>query len=297
MAVRRPAVAGAFYDANPSSLRNQIIDSFNHELGPGRLPSRKSESKILGVVVPHAGYVYSGASAAHAYLRLAEQKKPDTVIVVSPNHIGRGTPISIMSEGSWETPFGMIELDTGLAEKIVEKSRIAQIDETAFLPPTRNDASTYWRPTREEHSIEVQLPFLQFIYSDFKLVPVCMGYQDLETSIDLGKAIHEASKDRNAIIVASSDLNHQEPKAVSNQKDKYVLDAIEAMDEVKLQEAVKRERISTCGYGPVSATLVACKLGGAKSAEILSYYTSGDIIGDDRAVVGYASAIISRDEK
>ena len=282
MAVRQPAVAGAFYAANPFSLKQQIIDSFNHKLGPGRLPGDQSDSNISAIVAPHAGFVYSGPSAAHAYLRLAEQEKPDTVIVIGPNHTGRGTPVSIMGEGHWDTPLGSVELDTKLAESIIQNSNVAELDHTAFI---------------REHSVEVQLPFLQFIYPEFKLVPICMGYQDLETSIDLGRAIHEAIKDRNALIVASSDLNHMDSKSVSNKKDKFVLDAIDAMDEIQLQKVVKREQITTCGYGPISATLVASKLGGAKFSEILSYYTSGDIIGDDHQVVGYASAIISRDEK
>ncbi len=282
MAVRRPAVAGAFYDANLDSLRHQIIDSFKHRLGPGRLPEGGGAPVISAIVAPHAGFVYSGASAAHAYLSLAEQEKPDTVVVIGPNHTGRGTPISVMGEGFWETPLGLVPLDTELAERIVKKSGIAKFDDTAFI---------------REHSIEVQLPFLQFIYQDFKLVPICMGYQDLETSRDLGRAIHESIKGGSVIIVASSDLNHMESREESNRKDRYVLDAIVAIDEAMLQESVKRERISTCGYGPISATLVASKLGGAKSAEILSYYTSGDIIGDDRSVVGYASAKITRNEK
>lgn len=282
MAVRRPAYAGAFYDANPDSLRHQIIDSFMHRLGPGRLPEGEEDTDISAIVAPHAGFVYSGASAAHAYLSIGEQKRPDTVIVIGPNHTGRGTPISIMGEGFWETPLGRVQLDNELAERIVNKSRIAEFDGTAFI---------------REHSIEVQLPFLQFIYPEFKLVPICMGYQDLETSRDLGRAIHESIDGESVIIVASSDLNHMESKEESNRKDKFVLDAIEAMDEAMLQESVKRERISTCGYGPISAALVASKLGGAKSAEILSYYTSGDIIGDNRSVVGYASAKITRNEK
>ncbi len=282
MAVRRPAVAGAFYDAKPDSLRQQIIDSFMHKLGPGRLPEGERDSDISAIVVPHAGFVYSGASAAHAYLSIAEQDNPETVIVIGPNHTGRGTPISVMGEGFWETPLGLVPLDTELAERIVKKSRIAEFDDTAFI---------------REHSIEVQLPFLQFIYPEFKLVPICMGYQDLVTSRDLGQAIHESTVSESVIIVASSDLNHMESRKESNRKDKFVLEAIEAMDEAMLQDSVKRERISTCGYGPVSATLVASKLGGAKSAEILSYYTSGDIIGDNRSVVGYASAKITRNEK
>lgn len=282
MAVRRPAVAGAFYAANSSSLIKQIVDSFNHHLGPGRLPGEKTVSNITSIVTPHAGYVYSGPSAAHAYLKIAEQKKPDTVVVIGPNHTGWGTPISIMSEGSWETPLGEVELDTQLAEAIIKTSKIAKLDSSAFI---------------REHSIEVQVPFLQFIYPEFKIVPICMGYQDLQSSIDLGQAIHRAIKGRNVVLVASSDLNHMESKTVSNKKDKFVLDAIDALDEVMLQKSVERENITTCGYGPISATIVASKLGGAKSSEILSYYTSGDIIGDDRQVVGYASAIISRDEK
>ena len=282
MAVRRPAYAGAFYDANPDSLRHQIIDSFMHRLGPGRLPEGVKDAGISAIVAPHAGFVYSGASAAHAYLSIAEQEKPETIIVIGPNHTGRGTPISIMGEGFWETPLGLVPLDIELAERIVNNSRIAGFDDTAFI---------------REHSIEVQLPFLQFIYPEFKLVPICMGYQDLGVSRDLGRAIHEAIGGESVIIVASSDLNHMESKKESNRKDKFVLDAIEAMDEVMLQESVKRERISTCGYGPISAALVASKLGGAKSAEILSYYTSGDIIGDNRSVVGYASTKISRNEK
>ncbi len=253
-----------------------------HKLGPGRLPERERDSDISAIIVPHAGFVYSGASAAHAYLSIAEQDNPETVIVIGPNHTGRGTPISVMGEGFWETPLGLVPLDTELAERIVKKSRIAEFDDTAFI---------------REHSIEVQLPFLQFIYPEFKLVPICMGYQDLVTSRDLGQAIHESTVSESVIIVASSDLNHMESRKESNRKDKFVLDAIEAMDEAMLQDSVKRERISTCGYGPVSATLVASKLRGAKSAEILSYYTSGDIIGDNRSVVGYASAKITRNEK
>ncbi len=282
MAVRRPAVAGAFYAANPSSLKKQIIDSFNHKLGPGRMPGESAGSSITSIVAPHAGYMYSGPSAAHAYLRLAEQEKPETVIVIGPNHTGWGTPVSIMGEGYWETPLGRVELDARVSEAIVDNSNIVEFDETAFI---------------REHSVEVRVPFLQFIYPEFKLVPICMGVQDLKTSIDLGKAIHKAVKGKNVIIVASTDLNHMESKAVSNKKDQYVLDAIMAMDEAQLQESVKRKHITTCGYGPVSTTLIASKLGGAKSSEILSYYTSGDIIGDDHSVVGYASAIISRDEK
>jgi hypothetical protein len=230
-------------------------------------------------VCPHAGYVYSGPSAAHSYLVLAEQRKPDTVIVIGPNHTGWGTPVSMMSEGSWETPLGRVALDTEVATAIFNSSGVVDIDETAFI---------------REHSVEVQVPFLQYIYGDFKLVPICMGYQDLETSREVGEAIHKATEGRDAVIVASTDLTHQEPQHSANMKDRMIIDAILAMDEERLQRVVHENRLSTCGYGPVSATLVASKLKNARRAELLSYYTSGDIVGDHSAVVGYAAAKITK---
>jgi AmmeMemoRadiSam system protein B len=279
LAIRRPAVAGAFYAASPEKLRKQIIECFNHPLGPGRLPGAKDGSGILSVVCPHAGYFYSGPATTHSYLALGEQKAPESVVVIGPNHTGWGTPVSVMSEGVWETPLGEVHIDSELAERILENSSTARRDESAFI---------------SEHSVEVQLPFLQFIYPEFKFVPICMEYQDLETSTELGQAIYEASKDKDIIVVASSDLTHQESKASANAKDQHVLDAIREMDEKKLQDSVKRYRITTCGYGPISATLVYSKLKKAVEAEILSYYTSGDIIGNNSAVVGYASAKITR---
>jgi AmmeMemoRadiSam system protein B len=184
-----------------------------------------------------------------------------------------------MREGIWKTPLGEVTIDKELADKIIKHSPIARSDESAFI---------------REHSVEVQLPFLQFIYSEFEFVPICMGFQDLETSTELGRAIHEASKDKEIIVVASSDLTHQEPKASAYKKDQFILDAILEMDEKKLQDSVKKHKITTCGYGPVSATLVYSKLRNATTAKILSYYTSGDIIGNTSDVVGYASAKIMR---
>ena len=280
MSVRRPVVAGAFYPAQPDRLRQQIEQCFNHKLGPGRLPGEpQAKRTIHSVVCPHAGYVYSGPAAAHCYMALAEQEKPETIIVVGPNHTGWGTPVSMMGEGSWETPLGRVPLDTALAKTIFEQSEVIDYDPTAFL---------------REHSVEVQVPFLQYIYGDFKLVPVCMGYQDLETSREIGKAIHLAMEDKNTLVIASTDLTHQERQESANRKDRLVIDAILEMDEEKLQRVVRDHRITTCGYGPVSAALVASKLAGAGEAELLSYYTSGDIIGDYSAVVGYAALKITR---
>ncbi|MCW4050598.1 MAG: AmmeMemoRadiSam system protein B [Candidatus Bathyarchaeota archaeon] len=280
MTVRRPAVAGTFYPAQPERLKAMIVTCFQHKLGPGRLPAEPSDERnILAAICPHAGYVYSGAGAAHCYLALAEQKKPDTVIILGPNHTGWGTRISMMGEGAWETPLGSVELDSDLAKAIADNSDIIQYDETAFI---------------REHNHEVHVPFLQYIYGDFKLVPISMGNQDLETSTILGEALHKATQGKNTVIIASTDLSHQEPQESTNRKDRMVIDAILEMDERKLQRVVQENRISMCGYGPVSVALVASKLAGAAGSELLSYYTSGDIIGDYGAVVGYAAAMVTK---
>jgi len=279
LSVRRPVVAGSFYPAQPERLRKQIESCFSHERGPGRLPGKaRAPRNIVSVVCPHAGYVYSGPAAAHSYLALAEQEKPDTVIVLGPNHTGWGTPVSMMAEGSWETPLGRVPLDANLAKAIFNSSDVIDIDETAFM---------------KEHSIEVQVPFLQYIYGEFKLVPICMGYQDLETSREVGEAIHKAAEGKNVVILASTDLTHQETQQSANVKDRMIIDAVLSMDEERLQRVVHENRLTTCGYGPVSAALVTSKLRGAKGAELLSYYTSGDIIGDYSGVVGYAAVRIA----
>jgi len=184
-----------------------------------------------------------------------------------------------MGKGAWDTPLGRINIDESLAQTIFKNSDLIDQDNSAHL---------------YEHSIEVQIPFLQHLYKDkIKLVPICMGFQDLETSLEVGKALAKSVKDKNVIIIASTDLNHQESQQTTDRKDKLVLEAIEAMDENKLQEVVQKNRISMCGYGPVSATLVASKLLGANKAEVLSHHTSGDITGDMGAVVGYAAARIT----
>jgi AmmeMemoRadiSam system protein B len=281
MAIRRPAVAGAFYAAVSDELRNQIIDCFTHPLGPGRLPKSKNKSNIISVICPHAGYMYSGPAAAHSFLALGEQSIPETVVIIGPNHTGWGTPVSVMNEGQWETPLGKVPIDTELANLIIDSFNLAKSDETAFI---------------REHSLEVQLPFLQYIYPKFKLVPICMGYQDLQTSTELGRTLYNISKGKEIIVIASSDLTHQESKDSANKKDKHVLDSIIDLDEIKLQESVKRYKITTCGYGPISATLVYSKLKNAKKADVLTYYTSGDILGDNRAVVGYTAVKILKEK-
>lgn len=280
MGVRRPCVAGAFYPADQGRLRRTIEDCFTHELGPGRLPEQKSsERRIVSVVCPHAGYVYSGPAAAHSYYHLASEAKPESVVVLGPNHTGLGGPVSMGGAGAWETPLGRVPIDEELARAIFEASDIVDVDDTAHI---------------REHSIEVQLPFLQYVYGDFRLVPICMGFQDLETSREVGRAIAEAMEGRDVLIIASTDLTHMESQSSANVKDRGVIERILSLDEAALQEWRRSKRVSMCGYGPVSVAIVASKLLGAKKAELLAYTTSGDVTGDLSAVVGYASIKITR---
>ena len=280
MGVRRPCVAGAFYPADPERLKNAIQECFTHRLGPGALPEQKSpDRKIVSVVCPHAGYVYSGPTAAHSYHQLASEASPDSIVALGPNHTGLGGPVSLWGTGAWETPLGRASIDEELARAIFKASDFIDMDETAHL---------------REHSIEVQLPFLQYIYGKIRFVPICMGYQDLETSRKVGRAIAKASEEKDVLILASTDLTHMESKSSAAAKDRGVIDRIVSMDEAALQNWVRSQRVTMCGYGPVSAALVASKLLGANKAEILSYSTSGDITGDASSVVGYAAAKITR---
>jgi len=274
-------VAGAFYPANADSLRQTIKDCFNHKLGPGRLPELGvAERSIVSVICPHAGYMYSGPVAAHSYYQLAVEAKPRSVVIIGPNHSGLGSPISMMGRGAWETPLGKVEIDEKLADAIFKASDIIDIDELAHL---------------REHSIEVQLPFLQYIYgSDLKFVPICMGFQDLESSREVGRAVAKAVGRGDIVVVASTDLTHQEPQTSAQRKDQMVIDSVLSLDEEALQERVRSNRVSMCGYGPVSAVIVSSKMLGAARAELLAYNTSGDVTGDYSMVVGYAAAKITR---
>jgi AmmeMemoRadiSam system protein B len=275
--IRSPAVAGSWYAGTPNSLRNQIEELFTHRLGPGSIPKTVKEGprNIVGLVVPHAGYMASGPVAAHAYHSLAKDGKPDVIVIFGPNHTGRGSALSIMNEGFWRTPLGDVEIDAETADRILSESRIVDVDDRAHA---------------YEHSIELQLPFLQYLYgSEFKFVPICFMMQDLMSSREVGKAVAEALKGKNALVIASSDMTHYEPQERAEKKDKMAIDAALKMDETQYYNIVEAYGISTCGYGPVIAAITAAKELGAKKAQLLCYKTSGDVLGDRSAVVGYAS--------
>lgn len=275
--IRRPVVAGTFYEGSKESLNNQIIGCFTHPLGPGSVPvaSPSGPREIIALVCPHAGYMYSGPVASHAYASLAKDGRPEAFVLLGPNHQGIGSGVSIMTRGLWRTPLGDAAIDAQLADKILGASDIIDSDEEGH---------------RLEHSLEVQLPFLQYLYGTVKIVPISFLLQDLETARDVGKALADALRDYNAVIIASTDLTHYEPQKSAQKKDGFVIEAIKALDEAFLFEAIERYGISICGPAPVAAAITASKLLGAKRANILCYRTSGDVIGDYSSVVGYLAA-------
>ena len=282
MKLRRAQVAGSFYSGTKAALTSEIEGCFTHRLGPGRLPTlaQVGERRLTGLVCPHAGYVYSGPVAAKSYFEVASDGKPDAIVIIGPNHTGQGSGVSMMSEGVWETPFGQVEVDEETATAIIKASDIIDVDERAHL---------------YEHSIEVQLPFLQYVLkTGFGFVPICMMMQDFETSAEVGKTIGEALKGKNALVIASSDMTHYESAESARRKDQLAIDAILALDDARLQETVESHSISMCGHGPVASMIAASKILGAKTARLLGYNNSGDITGDSREVVGYLAASVQK---
>ena len=280
--VRYPSQAGTFYAGSEEALRNQIERCFKHRFGPGEVPkvSEDGPRRIVGLVCPHAGYVYSGPVAANSYYQVAVDGRVDVFVVMGPNHYGVGSGLATVKGGIWRTPLGDVQVDSDLAEEIVRESGIIDIDE---------EAHAY------EHSIEVQLPFLQYLYgSSFKFVPICFLMQDLESSREVGRALAKVLAGRNAVIIASTDLTHYEPQSTAERKDRALIEAMLKMDENALYSVLEAHRVSACGYGPVAALLVAAKGLGAEEAELLSYKTSGDVTGDRSSVVGYASLVFRR---
>jgi len=275
--VRRPCQAGAFYAGTHESLKKQVEQCFLHELGPRKIPevAETGPRQVVGLICPHAGYMFSGPIAAHAYYELAIDGKPDVVVLLGPNHTGYGSALAVMNEGIWRTPLGDVEVDSAVANQIVQVSGIVDVDDSAHSM---------------EHSIEVQLPFLQYLYdSKFKIVPICFLMQDLSSAREVGKAVGKVLAGKNAVVIASSDMTHYEPQERAERKDRMALEAVEAMDEAKFYSTVETQNITACGYGPIAALITASKSLGAKEAKLLCYKTSGDIVGDYSSVVGYAA--------
>lgn len=281
---RNPVVAGMFYPAEYHDLIEMIEYCYLNPRGPKKLPSKTGHyEKPIGIVVPHAGYVYSGPVAAYAYKELAKKISGEiTAIILGPNHTGMGSAIST-TEGLWKTPIGDLEIDNEFADKLWKDCDVVDLDETAHL---------------REHSIEVQLPFLKHLellnIAKFKFVPISMMLQDYETAVDVGYMIAKVSKElnRNIIIIASSDFSHYEPEDLAAKKDAIIIKDILKMEDEEIFTDVVTNNVTMCGYGPVIAMLKAMKVLGAKESKLLTYSTSGEVTKDYSEVVGYGALLI-----
>jgi len=265
---RSPAVSGRFYPGDNDSLRSTI-----QELS-GDLPAHKQ--KVLAAVAPHAGYIYSGSVAAET---LGQIEIPETVIILGPNHTGKGRPVSL-STATWDMPMGAVPVDLDFARDLLEETDYIEKDELAH---------TY------EHSIEVQIPFLQMAQPNLSIVPISIShisYQVLdEISLALTAVIKRSGKD--VLVVASSDMTHYEPREAAEKKDQYVLKKLADMDPSVLYRSVTGHHISMCGIMPVTAALIISLELGATKTELIRYTDSGETTGDTNQVVGYAGVLIS----
>lgn len=272
MTRRPPAVSGSFYEGSADRLRAQLERCFAAN------PPAAEKLKAIGGIVPHAGLMYSGHVAAAFYGRVELQAR---LIILCPNHTGLGAPAAINREGTWFTPLGDLEIDTELADAIMAGAPGLEVDDRAHL---------------REHSLEVQLPFIQYLNPATRFVPICLGVPDFALCQQIGLAIAAAVKSSGGSasvgLLSSSDLNHYKDQQTTLRKDQMAIDAMLELDARKLWETVLREDISMCGFIPTTATLIATQVLGASSAELLKHATSGDINRDYSAVVGYASIVI-----
>ncbi len=267
--IRKAAVAGMFYPASPQSLKEQI-DFF--------LKNSESEitaKNIAGIIAPHAGYIYSGATAAAAYA-LLKNGVYSSVAVISPSHHEFFEGCSVFPGDYYETPFGKIKIDKELSEKIVSASR------NVFFGAEGH---------REEHALEVHLPFLQTVLCEFKLIPIIMGDQKREIVMDLAAALADSTNDK-TLIVASSDLSHYYDKGTADKLDSKVADRINNFDFEGLLDDLEVRACEACGGGPVTAMMSALKIRGKNNARVVRRSDSGDVSGDNNQVVGYLSAVV-----
>lgn len=282
---RKPVAAGLFYNSSFDKLDKEIKECFISKLGPGDFPVQRKNKKIFGIIAPHAGYKFSGPCASWAYKELAESKFPKTYIILGPNHTGLGAEFSTYLFADWETPFGAVKVDAELGKKLIKKF------------PLINEAEAHL----EEHSIEVQLPFLQYVNKDklneIKFIPICIKSDNYKQLLNLAKAISELNEE--ICIICSSDFTHYGPNynfvpfvhAVKDniyRMDEKAIDLIKDFNSKEFYNYTKK--LTICGKAPIIVAMEACRLLGAKKADLLSHYTSGDLSNYENAV-GYASFV------
>ncbi len=277
MQIRTPAVAGMFYPSEKNELKESIHQCFLHTFGPGKLPPTEEKKKIYGIICPHAGYMYSGPIACHSFYSISSES-PELFIIIGPNHWGVGCNVAAMKDCSWETPLGQVEVDSDAASEL---SRISNMVDLDFFSHTK------------EHSLEVQVPMLQEVYSEFKILPIILIDQERNTAEEIGDAVATIAKQKNSMIIGSSDFTHYEPNEFAHEQDKALIEPILDLDVEQFYKVLYEKNVTACGYGAIASTMIACKKLGATKGELLKYATSGDVTGDTSSVVGYGSIIFS----
>lgn len=260
---RAPAVAGQFYPGQKNSLYEMLTDM---------VPEHDSRRSVIGLMSPHAGYIFSGSVAGQTF---SSVDIPDEVVILGPNHHGHGHTAAVYAHGSWTTPLGDVPIAEDLAQSFLKA-----------CPEAAEDTSAH----RYEHSLEVQVPFLQLLAPTVKILPICLGHLPLEKLLHLGDGLAEViqSSDPSPLIVASTDMTHYESGDVAHKKDFMALEHVKKLDPSGLYRTVREHRISMCGVLPVVVMLQASRKLGATMAELVDYRNSGEVTGDQSEVVGYA---------
>lgn len=277
MQIRTPAVAGMFYPDGKKELKKLIKDCFLHNFGPGKIPPSNIKKKIFGVICPHAGYVYSGPVACYSFYEISADL-PEIFIIIGPNHWGVGSSVSTMIDSKWQTPLGEVEVDSKIAEEISKITEVVEIDNFSHS---------------REHSLEVQIPMLQEIAIDFKIVPIALINQSKDIAVKVGSAVAKIARKNKVMIIGSSDFTHYETNEFAHEQDAALIEPILKLDVDRFYDVLHERDISACGYGAIASTMIACKEIGATKGELLKYATSGDIAGDKSSVVGYGSIIFT----
>ncbi len=266
--IRRPAVAGTFYPGSRRELESMLKEFIDLEI---------PKSKAIAIISPHAGYIYSGRVAGKIFSSVA---LPKDFIILSPNHTGLGARVALMDSGHWETPMGAAAINSELAQLLKNHCSLIEVDSLAH---------------QREHSLEVQLPFLQYLLTDFSFVPICISTQSYNELCKIGEGIAATVKEHEEpiLILVSSDMTHYENAESAKEKDMKAIKMVERINPQGLNDIVRKEGITMCGYAPAVSALEACRILGAKKGNLIAYATSGDETGDYSSVVAYAGLLIN----
>lgn len=268
--IRESVIAGSWYPGRPEVLKRDI----QKYLDQATVSPPKGD--IVGLIAPHAGYLYSGGVAAHAYKLLKDQPF-DRVLVIAPSHRAYFQGASVYKAGGYRTPLGIVPLDRELVDSLLGQSALLD-----YVPHAHS----------QEHSLEIQLPFLQVVLDQFKLTPIVMGDQAFENCSQLAEVIAAVCREKRVLLVASSDLSHFHPYEEAKNLDQQIVDRVAAYDAAGLSESLRKGYSEACGGGPMMTVMLAAQKMGATKAQVLRYANSGDVTGDHRSVVGYMAAVL-----